>query len=122
MQVAWSSPPGAVIAPASSPKSADKITSLMILLGGALEIKNTGRGSTTTFNNWSLAIVPGLITTASSNGNGMDQDANGVPDVDYALTTRELARMIKEAGIDFANLADGAYDRTIARRAIQDTA
>ena len=39
-----------------------------------------------------------------------DQDANGVPDVDYALTTRELARMIKEAGIDFANLADEGYD------------
>lgn len=39
-----------------------------------------------------------------------DQDANGVPDVDYSLTTRELARMIKEAGIDFANLEDEAYD------------
>ena len=39
-----------------------------------------------------------------------DQDANGVPDVDYSLTTRELARMIKEAGIDFANLADEGYD------------
>lgn len=29
---------------------------------------------------------------------------------DVALTTRELAKMIKEAGIDFVNLADGAYD------------
>ena len=29
---------------------------------------------------------------------------------DAALTTRELAKMIKEAGIDFANLADSAYD------------
>ncbi len=29
---------------------------------------------------------------------------------DAALTTRELAKMIKEAGIDFANLADGKFD------------
>ena len=29
---------------------------------------------------------------------------------DAALTTRELAKMIKEAGIDFANLADANYD------------
>ena len=29
---------------------------------------------------------------------------------DAALTTRELAKMIKEAGIDFANLPDGVYD------------
>ncbi len=29
---------------------------------------------------------------------------------DVALTTRELAKMIKEAGIDFANLTDGAWD------------
>lgn len=29
---------------------------------------------------------------------------------DAALTTRELAKMIKEAGIDFVNLGDGEYD------------
>ncbi len=29
------------------------------------------------------------------------RDANGVPDVDIALTTRELACMIDRAGIDF---------------------
>ncbi len=39
-----------------------------------------------------------------------DQDANGVPDVDYALTTREFARMIKTAGIIFANLPDELFD------------
>ena len=35
---------------------------------------------------------------------------NGMADVDAVLTTRELARMIKEAGIDFANLPDGDFD------------
>lgn len=32
------------------------------------------------------------------------------PDVDIVLTTRELGRMIKEAGIDFMNLADEDFD------------
>ena len=39
-----------------------------------------------------------------------DQDANGVADVDYSLTTRELARMIKQAGIKFTNLPDEEFD------------
>lgn len=40
-----------------------------------------------------------------------DQAANdGLADVDYALTTRELGRMINEAGIDFVNLPDEPYD------------
>lgn len=38
------------------------------------------------------------------------QNAAGVPDVDVAITTRELARMIKQAGIDFNNLADAKFD------------
>lgn len=33
-----------------------------------------------------------------------DQDAAGVPDIDASLTTRELARMIKNYGIDFKAL------------------
>jgi iron-only hydrogenase group A len=36
--------------------------------------------------------------------------SSGYQDVDYVLTTRELAKMIKQAGIDFENLADGSYD------------
>ena len=34
----------------------------------------------------------------------------GYPDVDAVITTRELARMIKEAGIDFVNLPDEDFD------------
>ena len=37
-------------------------------------------------------------------GNGEYQD------VDYVLTTREFGRMIKEAGLDFANLPDEEFD------------
>ena len=39
-----------------------------------------------------------------------DENAAGVPDVDIALTTRELARMIKKAGIRFLDLPDEAFD------------
>ncbi|MDO5436372.1 MAG: NADH-dependent [FeFe] hydrogenase, group A6 [Clostridia bacterium] len=35
---------------------------------------------------------------------------DGMADVDAVITTRELARMIKEAGIDFANLPDEGFD------------
>jgi NADP-reducing hydrogenase subunit HndD len=34
----------------------------------------------------------------------------GLPNVDAVITTRELGRMIKEAGIDFRNLPDGTFD------------
>ncbi|MGN0795619.1 MAG: NADH-dependent [FeFe] hydrogenase, group A6 [Christensenellales bacterium] len=39
-----------------------------------------------------------------------DQDAAGVPDIDIAITTRELARLIKRAGIMFEALPDEKFD------------
>ncbi|HOQ75106.1 MAG TPA: NADH-dependent [FeFe] hydrogenase, group A6 [Thermoclostridium sp.] len=36
--------------------------------------------------------------------------STGYPDVDEVITTRELAEMIKEAGIDFVNLEDEKFD------------
>jgi NADH-quinone oxidoreductase subunit G len=36
--------------------------------------------------------------------------ASGYKDVDVALTTRELARMLKQSGIDFLQLGDGTAD------------
>jgi iron only hydrogenase large subunit-like protein len=35
---------------------------------------------------------------------------SGYKDVDYVLTTREFAKMIKQAGIDFRDLSDEGYD------------
>lgn len=35
---------------------------------------------------------------------------DSMQDVDYVLTTRELAQMIKEAGVDFVNLKDEEFD------------
>jgi len=55
-----------------------------------------------------VSIIP---CTAKKFELGRDhQDAAGVPDVDVALTTRELARMIKADGIDFVNLEDEEFD------------
>ncbi|MBE6623777.1 MAG: ferredoxin [Ruminococcaceae bacterium] len=38
------------------------------------------------------------------------QNAAGVPDVDVAITTRELAKMIEKAGISFTTLPDEDFD------------
>ncbi len=42
-----------------------------------------------------------------------DQNAAGVADVDYSITTRELARMIKGAGINFNILPEEAFDNPL---------
>ena len=39
-----------------------------------------------------------------------DENAAGVPDVDVVITTRELARMIKRAGIKFNDLPEEKFD------------
>ena len=39
-----------------------------------------------------------------------EMNASGHRDVDYVLTTRELGRMIRSAGIDFRSLPDGEMD------------
>ena len=41
------------------------------------------------------------------------QDVDGVPGVDIAVTTRELGRMIEQAGIKFRDLADEKFDQPI---------
>jgi NADH-quinone oxidoreductase subunit G/NADP-reducing hydrogenase subunit HndD len=39
-----------------------------------------------------------------------EMKSSGYPDVDAVLTSRELGKMIKDAGVDFLNLADGKFD------------
>ena len=39
-----------------------------------------------------------------------EMDDSGFQDVDYAVTTRELAKMIKEAGLDLPNLPESKFD------------
>lgn len=39
-----------------------------------------------------------------------EMEVEGIRDVDYVITTRELARMIKQANINFAELEDSEFD------------
>ena len=58
-----------------------------------------------------LFVVSVMPCTAKKFECGRDGEAAaGVPDVDVAITTRELSRMIERAGIDFVNLKDEAFD------------
>jgi NADH-quinone oxidoreductase subunit G/[NiFe] hydrogenase diaphorase moiety small subunit/NADP-reducing hydrogenase subunit HndD len=57
----------------------------------------------------SVSIMP--CTAKKFEANRPEMHANGYRDVDYVLTTRELAIMIKQAGIDFMKLDDMHYDR-----------
>lgn len=57
----------------------------------------------------SVSIMP--CTAKKFEANRPEMHDSGYRDVDYVLTTRELAIMIKQAGIDFLKLEDMHYDR-----------
>lgn len=59
----------------------------------------------------SVAIMP--CTAKKFEVGREDQSAAGVPDVDIALTTRELARMIDRAHINFQMLPDEDFDNPL---------
>ncbi len=59
----------------------------------------------------SVSIMP--CTAKKFEINRPDEAANGVPDMDYTLTTRELARMIKKVGIKFTELPDEKFDEPL---------
>ncbi len=56
----------------------------------------------------SVSVMP--CTAKKYEANRPEMRASGYQDVDFVLTTRELAIMIKQAGIDFASLPDDDYD------------
>ena len=57
---------------------------------------------------YTVSIMP--CTAKKYEATRPEMVTNGVPEVDAVLTTRELARMIQSAGIDFANLPEDQYD------------
>ena len=58
-----------------------------------------------------IIVVSTMPCTAKKRELARDhQNAAGVPDVDYSLTTREVARMILRCGISFPGLEDEAFD------------
>ena len=59
-----------------------------------------------------VSVIPCTAKKFEVTRDGLDVD--GQKSVDVALTTRELARLIDEAGIDFRNLPDEKFDSPIA--------
>lgn len=57
---------------------------------------------------YSVSIMP--CTAKKYEAGRPEMGRDGYQDVDAVLTTRELARMIREAGLDFANLPDEEFD------------
>ncbi len=56
----------------------------------------------------SVSVMP--CTAKKYEANRPEMWASGYQDVDYVITTRELALMVKQAGIDFSSLSDDDYD------------
>lgn len=55
-----------------------------------------------------VSIMPCIAKKFEEDREELSQE--GMKDVDYVLTTRELARMIKQSSIDFINLKDEEFD------------
>ncbi|WP_312031687.1 NADH-dependent [FeFe] hydrogenase, group A6 [Hujiaoplasma nucleasis] len=58
-----------------------------------------------------VSIMPCTAKKAEAAREELNKD--GISDVDYVLTTRELARMFKEASIDFKKLPEGEFDQLL---------
>lgn len=56
----------------------------------------------------SVSIMP--CTAKKFEADRPEMNSSGFKDVDYVLTTRELAIMIKQAGLDFERLEESTYD------------
>lgn len=61
----------------------------------------------------SVSIMP--CTAKKFEANRPEMRDSGFQDVDYVLTTRELAIMIKQAGIEFKNLDDEQFDKLMGK-------
>ncbi|MDR1570847.1 MAG: [FeFe] hydrogenase, group A [Oscillospiraceae bacterium] len=58
-----------------------------------------------------IAVVSVMPCTAKKfEAKRSEMNATGYPDVDAVITTRELARMLKEAGVEFEKLPDEDFD------------
>ena len=57
-----------------------------------------------------VSVMPCTAKKFEITRDDMSAAGDGIPDIDVSLTTRELARMIKRAGIRFRDLKDEAFD------------
>jgi NADP-reducing hydrogenase subunit HndD len=61
----------------------------------------------------SVSIMP--CTAKKFEANRPEMRSSGYKDVDYVLTTRELAKMIRQAGVDFKKLKEDSYDSIMGK-------
>lgn len=61
-----------------------------------------------------VGIMPCTAKKFEVRRDNEDAAGSGIPDVDISLTTRELARMIDRAGIDFTALPDEDFDSAMS--------
>lgn len=59
-----------------------------------------------------VSIMPCIAKKHEANREEM-RDINGIKDVDIVITTREFAKLIREAGIDIVNLQDSNFDNPL---------
>ena len=62
-------------------------------------------------NIYMVSVMPCVAKKYEKTRDG--ESAAGYPDVDAVVTTRELARMLREANVDFANLKDEPFDNML---------
>ena len=58
-----------------------------------------------------VSVIPCTAKKFEVRRPGQCAAGEGIYDVDYAITTRELARMIEKAGINYKDLDDEAFDK-----------
>jgi len=63
---------------------------------------------------YSVAIMP--CTAKKFEADRPEMSRNGIPDIDAVLTTRELARLIKQYGVDLKNLEPDGADNPFGTR------
>ncbi len=78
------------------------------MMGAVIKTYYARKAGVSPEKTFSVSVMP--CTAKKYEAARPEMNASGVRDVDVAITTRELARMIKAAGIDFANLPDGEFD------------
>ncbi len=80
----------------------------MEMFGAILKSYYADKNGINKDNIYSVAIMP--CTSKKYEASRPEHSSSGSQDIDCSLTTRELARMIKQAGIDFASLPDEQFD------------
>ncbi len=81
----------------------------MMMLGAMIKTYYAQKANIDPKNIYSVAIMP-CTAKKYEISRSEDMKSSGQLDVDVSITTRELARMIKQAGIDILSLADEEAD------------